>query len=85
MNSAHKVVSFITSVYIKIVWEFCLISHCIPRSQQKYALLHLLNEERNTWNLVRSLFKDQIETEQKEALDEDMAIDQVSYRAGIFA
>ena len=48
------------------------------RSQQKYALLHLLNEERNTWNLVKSLFKDQLRTEQREAIDEeDMNVDQV--------
>ena len=47
-------------------------------SQQKYALLHLLNEERNTWNLVKSLFKDQLRTEQREAIDEeDMNVDQV--------
>ncbi|CAC5377452.1 NUP107 [Mytilus coruscus] len=45
-------------------------------SQQKYALLHLLNEERNTWQLVMSLFKDQVEMEQKDEMDEDMAVDQ---------
>lgn len=41
-------------------------------SQQKYALLHLLNEERNTWNLVKSLFKDQLTSEQNDGFDEDM-------------
>ncbi|XP_076103214.1 nuclear pore complex protein Nup107-like [Mytilus galloprovincialis] len=45
-------------------------------SQQKYALLHLLNEERNTWQLVMSLFKDQVEAEQKDEMGEDMAVDQ---------
>ena len=49
-------------------------------SQQKYALLHLLNEERNTWNLVKSLFKDQLRTEQREAIDEeDMNVDQIPF------
>lgn len=46
------------------------------RFQKTFDTLALLIEEKNTWQLVNSLFKDRLETEMRADLsDEEMAID----------
>lgn len=43
-----------------------------PKFQKAFNILHLLDQERNTWQLIRSLFRDRLETEiQEESADED--------------
>ena len=36
---------------------------CVDRFQRTYSTLDLLDKERSTWQLIRSLFKDRLETE----------------------